>query len=57
MVTYLAGRHSWSAKDEDRQGLAEHALILSLIAVVAILALVFLGTQISSLLWQVGAQV
>jgi Flp pilus assembly pilin Flp len=37
------------------QGLAEYALILGLIAVVAIVALLFLGTTISSLLSQIGA--
>jgi pilus assembly protein Flp/PilA len=40
--------------DEDGQGLAEYALILALIAIVAILALIFLGTQISSQLSDVG---
>src|SRR3712207_4501510 len=39
---------------EEGQGLAEYALILALIAVVAILALVFLGTQIQSILSEVG---
>ena len=36
--------------DQRGQGLAEYALILALIVVVAIAALVFLGTQISSIL-------
>jgi Flp pilus assembly pilin Flp len=36
------------------QGLAEYALILALIAIVAIAALVLLGAQISSFLSQVG---
>ena len=40
---------------EDGQGLAEYALILALIAVVAILALVFLGGKISGILSTVGA--
>jgi len=35
---------------ERGQGLAEYALILALIVVLAILALLFLGTQISSVL-------
>jgi pilus assembly protein Flp/PilA len=35
---------------EDGQGLAEYALILALIAIIAIAALVFLGTQISTIL-------
>lgn len=45
-----------SERDEG-QGLAEYALILSLIAIIAIVALVFLGTQISSLLNQVATSV
>ena len=44
-------------RDEEGQGLAEYALILALIAIVAILALVFLGTAISSILHQVGVAV
>jgi Flp pilus assembly pilin Flp len=39
---------------EEGQGLAEYALILTFIAVVAILALTFLGTQISELLSKVA---
>ena len=42
---------------EDGQGLAEYALILSLIAIVAIVALTFLGTQISSILSYIGSVV
>jgi pilus assembly protein Flp/PilA len=41
-------------RDEEGQGLAEYALILAFIAVVAILALTFLGTTISSLLSNVA---
>lgn len=37
------------------QGLAEYALILGLIAIVAIVALLFLGNAISSTLHEVGA--
>ena len=40
--------------DEDGQGLAEYALILALIAIVSIVALLYLGTQISERLSQVG---
>ena len=36
------------------QGLAEYALILALIAIVAILALIYLGSQISDKLSIVG---
>ena len=43
-------------RSERGQALAEYALILSLIAVVAILALIFMGTQIRTILSQIGAQ-
>jgi Flp pilus assembly pilin Flp len=39
------------------QGLAEYALILALIAIVAIIALRFLGGQISGIIWSVGRSV
>ena len=68
MVVYtriLASRLSESVRTalrSDRiavhgQGLAEYALILALIAIVAILALVFLGGQISNILSSVGDSV
>jgi pilus assembly protein Flp/PilA len=40
--------------DESGQGLAEYALILGLIAIVSIVALAFLGTNISGALSTVG---
>lgn len=40
--------------DEAGQGLAEYALILALIAIVAIISLIFLGSQISDKLSVVG---
>jgi pilus assembly protein Flp/PilA len=42
--------------DEDGQGLAEYALILALIAVIAIVALLFLGSQVSDKLSTIGSQ-
>jgi len=45
-----------SSHDEG-QGLAEYALILSLIALVAIVALMFLGNNISTTLSSVGTAV
>jgi pilus assembly protein Flp/PilA len=51
---------SWLTSTLDReegQGLAEYALILALIAIIAIAALVFLGTQISTILSRVGASI
>ena len=44
-------------RDEEGQGLAEYALILALIAIVAIMALIFLGTQVSKVLSTVGASI
>lgn len=44
-------------RDEDGQGLAEYALILALIAVIAIAALIFLGGEISSILSSIGVQI
>ena len=40
--------------EEAGQGLAEYALILGLIAIIAIVALLFLGGQISTILSTVG---
>jgi pilus assembly protein Flp/PilA len=43
--------------DEDEgQGLAEYALILALIAVVSIVALYFMGSQVSDKLSVIGGQ-
>jgi pilus assembly protein Flp/PilA len=44
-------------RDEEGQGLAEYALILALIAIVAILALIFLGGAISGILNVIGKSV
>jgi len=44
-------------RSEKGQGLAEYALILALIAVVAILALTFLGTQVRDILDSIGKQI
>jgi pilus assembly protein Flp/PilA len=43
--------------DERGQGLAEYALILALIAVLAIAAVTFLGGQINSILSNVGNKI
>jgi pilus assembly protein Flp/PilA len=42
--------------DEDGQGLAEYALILALIAIIAIVSLIFLGSQVSDKLSIIGSQ-
>jgi pilus assembly protein Flp/PilA len=51
MLQYLI---SLLDRDERGQGLAEYALILALIAVLAIAAVTFLGGQINSILSSVG---
>ena len=51
MLQYL---HSLISRDERGQGLAEYALILALIAVLAIAAVTFLGGQINDILSDVG---
>ena len=43
--------------DDDGQGLTEYALILTLIALVAIVALIFMGTQVSTILNTIGKSV
>ena len=50
----LAALISFFRRDEDGQGLAEYALILALIAILAIVALLFLGNQISDQLGTIG---
>ena len=46
---------TWApAEGEQGQGLAEYALILALIAVVAILALIFLGDSLADLMSYIG---
>ena len=44
-------------RDERGQGLAEYALILALIVVLSIVALVFLGTQIRTILSTIAQSV
>jgi pilus assembly protein Flp/PilA len=54
MIQYLV---SLIRSDERGQGLAEYALILALIAVLAIAAVTFLGGQINSILSNVGTKI
>ena len=44
-------------RDEEGQGLAEYALILALIPIVANIALIFRGSQVSKILGTVGTSV
>jgi pilus assembly protein Flp/PilA len=56
MVDFLLRRFV-EIDNEEGQGLAEYALILALIAIVAIGVLTILGTQIQSILSQIGAAI
>ena len=42
---------------EEGQGLAEYALILGLIAIVAILSLIFLGDSLADLMTMIGSNI
>ena len=53
----LGGLTSVELKREEGQTLAEYALILALIAVVVIVAVIFLGGQIRDLFSQIGSQI
>jgi pilus assembly protein Flp/PilA len=50
-------RPSMLIRSEKGQGLAEYALILALIAIVAVVALLFLGGVISSILSTIGNKI
>ena len=54
MTALLASWIDRMRTDEEGQGLAEYALILALIAVISIVALIYLGTQISDKLSVIG---
>jgi pilus assembly protein Flp/PilA len=54
MIQYLV---SLINRDERGQGLAEYALILALIAVLAIAAVTFLGGQINTIMSNVGQSI
>ena len=55
LINYVLGIIDRFRSDEEGQGLAEYALILSLIAIVAIVALIFLGDQIAAILTEIGS--
>jgi Flp pilus assembly pilin Flp len=57
MTQFVALISSIIRTDDEGQGLAEYALILTLIAIVAIIALVFLGSQVSTILDTIGKSV
>ena len=54
MLKYYIAFIDLFRRDEEGQGLAEYALILALIAIVCIVALIFLGGQISGAMSTVG---
>jgi pilus assembly protein Flp/PilA len=54
MTSYISALIASFRSDDEGQGLAEYALILGLVAMIAILALIFLGGQVSKILSQVG---
>jgi pilus assembly protein Flp/PilA len=54
MVRNFFAREDLGGRYAAGQGLAEYALLLALIAVVCIIAVTFLGTQISGILSTVG---
>ena len=53
----LGGLTSVEFKREEGQTLAEYALILSLIAVVVIVAVIFLGGQIKGIFSSIGSKI
>ena len=53
----IGGLSHLAVGEERGQGLAEYALLLALIAIVAFAALLFLGGQISGILSNVGNSV
>lgn len=57
MIAFAHYLSSLIRRDEEGQGLAEYALILALIAVLAIGALVFLGEQVTAILDEIGANI
>jgi Flp pilus assembly pilin Flp len=57
VTNYISALIASFRSDDKGQGLAEYALILGLIAIVAIVALIFLGGQVKTLLSTVGSSV
>ena len=57
MVDAGQARMAAALKQESGQGLAEYALVLFFIAVVSFLAVIFLGTVISSFFSSIGANI
>ena len=56
-MTQLIARIPSLRRGDEGQGLAEYALILALIAMVAVIALIFMGLQVSTMLHTFGQSV
>ena len=56
-MTQLIALISSFRNNDKGQGLAEYALILALIAKVAVIALIFMGMQVSTMIHTVGQSV
>lgn len=54
LITWVQAQASFLRREEG-QDLTEYALLLALIAVVAIAAVTFLGTQVSTILSELGS--
>jgi pilus assembly protein Flp/PilA len=50
LLQWVAGRGWFASRDERGQGLVEYALIIALVSIVAIAALILLGTAVSDIL-------
>ena len=57
MATLIAWLSAAVRRDEEGQGLAEYALILALIAIVVIGAVIFLGSQVTTIMSKVGSSI
>ena len=56
LLAYMRARISGSVKSETGQTLVEYALIISLIAIAAVLALAFLSGRINNLFSKTGSK-
>jgi pilus assembly protein Flp/PilA len=57
LVQRIAGLVATVRRNDDGQGLAEYALILALIAIIAIVSLIFMGNQVSDKLSVIGSAI
>ena len=56
-IQRLFARVTRDTNADDGQGLAEYALILALIAIIAIVSLIFMGNQVSDKLSVIGSAI